>query len=129
MTPLRMVAVTSVTTALVLYTIGAVKELRVRRASRGVCGAFAAGVACDVTATVLMILATRSGGLSLHGVLGYSALAGMTTATVLMWSHRRGAGAAPLRRGLHFYWWIAYLYWVLSYFTGAALVMTSRRAG
>ena len=129
MTPLRMAAVTTVTTALVLYTIGAVKELRARRATRGVCGNFAAGVAFDVTATLLMILATRSGGLSLHGALGYSALAGMTTDTLLMWRHWRSAGAEPLGERLHLYSRIAYVYWVVAYFTGAALVMMSHGAG
>jgi hypothetical protein len=129
MTPLRMAAVTTVTTALVLYSIGAVKELRARRATRGVCGNFAAGVAFDVTATLLMILATRNGGLTVHGVLGYSALAAMTTDTLLMWRHRRSAGAEPLGERLHLYSRVAYVYWVVAYFTGAALVMMSHRVG
>jgi hypothetical protein len=124
MTPLRLAAVTTVTTALVFYTIGALKELRARRATRGVCGTFAAGVAFDVTATVLMILATQRGGLTVHGVLG-----AMTTDTILMWRHRLRAGTEPLGKRLHLYSRIAYIYWVLAYFTGAALVMMSRRAG
>jgi hypothetical protein len=129
MTPLRMAAVSTVTTALVLYTIGALKELRARRATRGVCATFTAGVAFDVTATTLMILATQRGGLTVHGVLGYSALAGMATDTILMWRHRRRSGVEPLGRGLHLYSRLAYVYWVVAYFTGAALVMMSRRAG
>jgi hypothetical protein len=126
MTTLRLAAVTTV---LVLYTIGALKELRARRATRSVCGTFTAGVLFDVTATVLMILATQRGGLTVHGVLGYSALAGMTTDTILMWRHRLRTGAEPLGKGLHLYSRLAYVYWVLAYFTGAALVMMSRRAG
>ena len=129
MTPLRLAAVTTVTTALVLYTIGAWQELRARRATLGVCGTFAAGVAFDVAATVLMILATQRGGLTVHGLLGYSALAGMSTDTFLVWRHRLRAGTAPLGRRLHVYSCIAYVYWVVAYFTGAALVMMSRRAG
>ena len=129
MTPLRLAAVSTVTMALVLYTIGALKELRARRATLGVCGTLAAGVACDVTATVLMVLAAQREGLSLHGVLGYSALAAMTTDTFLMWRHRLRAGTEPLGRGLHLYSRLAYAYWVVAYFTGAALVMMSRRAG
>ncbi len=129
MTPLRLAAVSTVTTALVLYTIGAIKELRARRATRGVCGVFSVGVAFDVTATTLMILATRSGGLTLHGLLGYSALAGMATDTLLMWRHRSRSGDGPIGRRLHLYSRLAYVYWVVAYFTGAALVMMSRRAG
>jgi len=129
MTPLRLAAVNTVTMALVLYSIGALKELRARRATPGVCGFFAAGVACDMTATLLMIAATQREGLSLHGVLGYSALAAMTTDAFLMWRHRRRAGAEPLGRRLHLYSRIAFVYWVAAYFTGAALVMMSRRVG
>jgi hypothetical protein len=129
MTPLRLAAVTMVTTALALYTIGALKELRARRATPGVCGTFAAGVAFDAMATVLMMLATQRGGLTLHSVLGYSALAGMATATILMWRHRLRAETEPLGNGLHLFSRIAYVYWVAAYFTGAALAMMSRQAG
>ena len=129
MTPLRMAAVTTVTVALILYTIGAVKEMRARRASAGVRGFLGAGVASDVTATVLMILATRREGVSLHGLLGYSALTAMALDTALLWRHGRRAGQAALGRGLHLYSRLAYAYWVAAYFTGAALVMMSRRAG
>jgi len=129
MTPLRLAAVSTVTMALVLYTIGALKELRTRRSTLGVCGTFSAGVVFDVTATVLMILATQRGGLTVHGVLGYSALAGMTTDTFLMWRHRSRAGTELLGKRLHLYSRLAYVYWVVAYFTGAALVMMSRRAG
>lgn len=129
MTPLRLAAVSAVTTALVLYTIAALKELRARRATPGVCGTFTAGVVFDVTATVLMILATQSGGLTVHGALGYSALAGMATDTLLMWRHRSRSGDAPLGQRLHLFSRLAYAYWVVAYFTGAALVMMSRRAG
>jgi hypothetical protein len=129
MTPLRMAAVTTVSTALVLYTIAAVKEWRARRATLGVCGFFTVGVTFDVTSTLLMILATQHGGVSLHGVLGYSALAAMATDTVLMWRQRSRAGEEPLGNGLHLYSRLAYVYWVVAYFTGAALVMMSRGAG
>ncbi len=129
MTPLRLAAVTTVTAALALYTAGAVKEVRARRATRGVRGFFTVAVAFDVTATLLMILATRREGVSLHGILGYSALAAMATDTLLLWRHARRAGEAPLGSGLHLYSRLAYAYWVAAYFTGAALVMMSRRAG
>ena len=129
MTPLRMAAVTTVTAALLLYTIGATKEARTRRASRGVRGFFTAAVAFDITATLLMILATRREGVSLHGLLGYSALTAMAADTLLLWRHARRAADAPLGAGLHLYSRLAYAYWVAAYFTGAALVMLSRPGG
>ena len=128
MTPLRMAAVTTVTAALVLYTIGTLKEQRARRVTAGVRGFLSLGVCCDVTATLFMILATRRQGFSPHGLLGYSALAAMSIDTLLLWRHARRAGDAPVPRGLHLYSRIAYIYWVVAYFTGAALVMMSRAA-
>jgi hypothetical protein len=126
MTPLRMAAVSCVTTALALYTIGTFKEQRGHRATPGVRGFLTAGVAFDVTATTLMILATRRQGVTLHGVLGYSALAAMFVDTVLIWRHWRRSGDADVPRGLHLYARVAYAYWVVAYFTGAALVMADR---
>ncbi len=130
MTPLRMVAVTAVTAAFVLYAIGTLKALRGRRATVAVCRLLAFAVALDLVATVLMQLATPGASvLTAHGVLGYSALAGMVAATLLVWRHRRRAGDEPLGRGLLVFLQIAWVYWVIAYFTGAALVALRRRAG
>ncbi len=126
MTPLRAAAVTTVTAALVLYTIGALAEQRGHRVTAGVRAFLSLGVCCDVTATVFMVLATRRQGFSPHGLLGYSALAAMTVDTLLLWRHWRRAADGAVPRGLHLYSRIAYLYWVAAYFTGAALVMASR---
>jgi hypothetical protein len=128
MTPLRMAAVTTVTTALAFYTTGTILEIRARRATRGVRGFLSVAVVFDVTATLLMILATQRAELTLHGALGYSALTAMALDVVLIWRHRRRAGDAPFSGALHLYARLAYAYWIVAYFTGAALVMMSRAA-
>jgi hypothetical protein len=130
MTPLRMVAVTTVTAAFALYAIGTLKGLRGRRATLAVCRLLAAAVAFDLIATALMQLATPNASvLTVHGLLGYSALAGMAAATLLVWRHRRRAADAPLGRGLLGFLQVAWIYWVIAYFTGAALVAMRHRAG
>lgn len=128
MTPLRLAAVTTVTAALVCYSIGTLKEQRSRRATAGARGFLALGVGLDLVATVLMILATRRNGITLHGVLGYSALAAMAVDTWLIWRHRGRQGDAEVPGGLHLYSRLAYLYWVAAFITGGALVMMSSRA-
>ena len=128
MTPLRMASVTAVTVALVLYTIGTVKEQRARRATPGARGFLAAGVGMDVIATTLMILATQRRGITLHGILGYSALAAMALDTWLLWRHQRRHGGDVVPRGLHLYSRAAYAYWVAAFVTGGALVMLGQRA-
>lgn len=128
MTPLRMASVTTVTVALVLYTIGTLKEQRARRATAGARAFLAAGVCMDVIATALMILATERRGITLHGVLGYSALAAMAIDTWLLWRHQRRRGEEIVPRGLHLYSRAAYVYWVAAFLTGGALVMMNQRA-
>jgi len=122
LTPLRMAAVTTVTAALAFYTAGTVAEQRARRATGAVRLLLAAGVACDVVATVLMVVATGRFALTVHGVLGYSALAAMLVDTVLLWRHAARAPGAEVPAGLHRYSRIAYAYWVVAFVTGAALV-------
>ncbi len=128
MDPVRMAAVLTVTIALTLYTVGTVKQQRSRRSTPGVRGWLTTGVAFDVTATALMIVASKSLTPTLHGLLGYSALAFMLTDTILMWRHARARGQAEVSRGLHLYSRVAYGYWVVAYFTGAAMVMAEKSA-
>jgi len=128
MDPVRMAAVLTVTIALTLYTVGTVKQQRSRRSTPGVRGWLTTGVAFDVTATALMIVASKSLTPTLHGLLGYSALAFMLTDTILMWRHARAQGQAEVSKGLHVYSRVAYGYWVVAYFTGAAMVMAEKSA-
>jgi hypothetical protein len=121
-----MAAVTTVTLALIMYTIGTLQEQRTRRATPGARGFLTLGVLLDITATVLMVVATGKLALTLHGALGYSALAFMIADTVLLWRHWRASAGAEVPRGLHLFSRFAYLYWVLAYVTGALLVMASR---
>ncbi len=128
MDPIRMSAVLTVTLALALYTVGTVKQQRSRRSTPAVRGWLTTGVVFDVTATALMIVASKSLTPTLHGVLGYSALAFMLTDTILMWRHARTRGEAPVSGGLHVWSRVAYGYWVVAYFTGAAMVMAEKAA-
>jgi hypothetical protein len=76
-----------------------------------------------------MIVATGSIAPTLHGWLGYSALTLMALDVALLWRHWRASGDAPVPRGRHLYARLAYAYWVIAYFAGAALVMAQRHAG
>ena len=126
MNPIRMAAVSTVTLALILYTIGTLKEQRGRRASAGVRGFLTAGLTFDVIATALMIVATGSVSPTLHGWLGYSALALMAVDVTMIWRHWRANGDAPIPSGQHLYARLAYAYWIVAYFAGAALVMAAK---
>ena len=121
-----MAAVSTVTMALIMYTIGTLKEQRSHQATAGARGFLTLGVSLDIIATALMVVATGKFALTVHGALGYSALVLMLLDTVLLWRHWRASGGAQVARGLHLFSRFAYLYWVAAYVTGAALVMASR---
>ena len=64
---------------------------------------------------------------SLHGLLGYSALAGMLAEVVIAWRWRMRQGEAPITRGMALYARAAYAYWVIAFISGGLLVAMSRR--
>ena len=123
MTPVLVAGTIIVNLALLFYTVGIVTEQRRHRITRRVLLFLTVGVVFDITATVCMIIGSTKSPFSLHGILGYSSLAGMTVETIMAWRHRRRNSDADVPRGLHLYSRLAYIWWVLAYITGALLVM------
>jgi hypothetical protein len=62
-------------------------------------------------------------GISLHGYIGFSALAFMLTETALAWKHRAAHGDDEVPGWLHWFSRVAYGWWCVAYVAGAALVM------
>jgi hypothetical protein len=127
MKPFTRIAVTIVTCALAAYTVGTIRQQRARRITGVVTGFLAAGVLLDIVATVFMILGSGK-VVSLHGLLGYTALAGMAAEVVIAWRWRATRGDAPITNGMALYSRVAYGYWVLAFVSGGLLVGLSRRA-
>ena len=125
MTPLLRAGVSTVVLALASYTVGVVTEQRARRVTRRAITFLVIGVVLDVTATVCMILGAGK-VLTLHGVLGYSALAGMLVETVLAGRHRLRSGDAEVPRRLHLFTRAAYAWWVVAFVSGGLLVALGR---
>jgi uncharacterized repeat protein (TIGR03987 family) len=126
MSPVTIAAVTIVHLALAAYTVGVVKEQRSRRVTASALRFLRAGVVFDVVATALMVVASTSGPFTLHGLLGFSALAAMVSETVLAWRHRARYGDDLVPAWLHTYSRFAYAWWLVAYVTGAYLVMSGR---
>jgi hypothetical protein len=123
MNPLSKTGATIVVFALAAYTMAVVPEQRRRRATPRVLMFLTVGVLLDVTATIFITLGSSGGALTLHGVLGYSSLAGMIIDTWLMWRLAASAGpGADVPRGLHLYTRAAYLWWVAAFIAGGLLV-------
>lgn len=122
-----LLAVIIVTGALIAYTVGTISQQRSRTITRRVLGFLTVGVGLDVVATVFMILGSGK-IVSLHGLLGYSALAGMALEVVLVWRWHLRRREAPLTGPMVSYSRFAYAYWVLAFLSGGMLVAMSRRA-
>ncbi len=81
------------------------------------------GVCFDIVATICMVIGSAEGGMTLHGIIGYSSLAGMLTDTVLSFKNVSKNGInAKVSPKFHAGSKIAYFYWVLAYITGALII-------
>jgi hypothetical protein len=119
-----------VTLALVFYSIGFSKESKRKLITGRVLMFYTIGVCLDVTATILMIIGSSKGMLTVHGMIGYSSLLGMLTDTILLWNHNRKNGPdTEVNKSLHIYSRIAFAWWVIAYITGGLLVAISKMKG
>lgn len=119
-----------VTLALIFYTIGFTKENRKKLVTGRVLLFYTIGVCLDITATILMIIGSSKGMITVHGMIGYSSLLGMLTDTILLWScNRRQGPDTVVSHGLQIYTRIAFTWWVIAYITGGLLVAISKMRG
>lgn len=109
--------------ALVFYSIAIITEQRKEIINKNVLWFLTAGVCFDICATVFMILGSSKGGLTAHGLIGYSSLLAMFTDAVFVWRHKikYGFNSKP-HHWLHLYSRYAYIWWVLAFITGGLLV-------
>jgi uncharacterized repeat protein (TIGR03987 family) len=118
-----------VTIALVFYSIGFSKEQKKRKITSRVLLFYTIGVSLDITATIFMIAGSSKGIITLHGLIGYSSLLGMLTDTMLLWRYNLRAGPdKEIKKGLHLYSRVAYIWWIIAYITGGLLVAIGKMA-
>ena len=114
---------TIVVLALISYSIAIFTEQRKKILRRRILVFLTLGVAFDIAATVFMILDSTKGVFSLHGILGYSSLAGMFIDAVLIWQLKiRNGSYCPIPDKIHIYSRYAYFWWLIAFVTGGLLV-------
>jgi hypothetical protein len=110
--------------ALISYAIAVLTEQRKRVVSNKVLIFIIVGVCLDITATAFMICGSSKGLITLHGLIGYSALLAMLTDAVLLYRFRAKQGSeAIVPKTLHLYSRYAFLWWITAFFTGGLLAM------
>jgi len=110
--------------ALLSYSLSIITEQRKRLVTPFVLRFLTIGIVLDVTATIFMIIGSKSSAFTLHGILGYSSLAGMLIDTILIWRFYLGSTPETLVPAkLHMYSRLAYGWWVIAFITGLMLVI------
>lgn len=123
MSSILIAGVIIVNLALISYSIGIITEQRKREVNTFVLGFLTAGVVFDIAATICMVIGSSNSFATVHGLIGYSALAVMTLDTILLWkTWLRKRSTSLVSRSLHMYSRYAYLWWVIAYITGALIV-------
>jgi hypothetical protein len=123
MSPTLIAGTIIVNFALLSYTIAIIAEQRKHRITNLVLTFLTTGVLLDITATICMIIgSSHSTTITLHGLLGYSALLTMLLDCLLLWRHRQTQGIeSQVAHTLHLYSRYAYIWWIIAYITGAIL--------
>jgi EamA domain-containing membrane protein RarD len=111
-----------VTLALMCYSIAVITEQKKHQISSFILIFLTAGIISDITATVFMIVGSKNIPLTVHGVLGYSALTLMLIDTILIWNLKIKNNNTVSPK-LHLYTRIAYLWWVTAYFAGGFIAI------
>jgi hypothetical protein len=124
MNPLLKTGTIIVVFALASYSIAIFTEQRKKILRRRILVFLTLGVALDITATIFMILGSSKGIFTLHGIIGYSSLAGMFTDAVMIWRLKMKNGSyCPIPDKIHIYSRYAYIWWVIAFITGGLLVV------
>ena len=119
-----------VTAALISYSIGIITEQIKKVVSRLVLVFISLGIVLDITATIFMIIGSPNSPFTLHGFLGYSALAVMLLDVILIWRvYLQNGINSKVPSSLHLYSRYAYLWWVIAYITGGLLVALKQLIG
>lgn len=117
-----------VTGALIFYSIFAFSEQRQKVLTRFLLTMLTMGIVLDITSTIVMIIGSRNIPITVHGLLGYSALTGMLIDTILTWRHwTSNKKDQPISRSLQLYTRIAYGWWVVAYIAGGLLAAFALR--
>lgn len=109
--------------ALVAYTVAFFRIMRGKRPTSWALATLSVGVSLDILSTTFMVTGSSHTFFSTHGLLGYSALLAMLVDCFLLWNFRvrnDSHTAIPLR--LHRYTRMAYIWWLVAYVAGVAIV-------
>jgi heme A synthase len=107
--------------ALVFYSMFFWKTRTIKELNRSNCIIQTIGLGFDISGTTLMIIGSKNIPLTVHGILGYSALLAMVAETILIW--RVHITKNEKKKGINIYSCISYVWWICAYFAGGLIAM------
>ena len=116
-----LVGTITVTAALLAYSIAVLTEQFKKKVNKVVLIFLTSGLILDITATSFMIYGSSNSAFTLHGMLGYSALLAMLIDVYLIWKNYLKFGE-NIKKSIHQYSLVAYLWWIVAFITGGLLV-------
>ena len=123
MKPILLAGISIVHLALLSYATAIVIQSRKKAITRYVLFFLTLGIILDLSATICMVIGSGK-VISLHGMIGYSSLAGMLADTIISYLNVRRNGLNSVLSQKFIRWsQAAFSYWVVAYITGAILVM------
>lgn len=124
MNPLSLIGAFIISFALLSYGISSISIQRFRLITPSVLIALTLGVLLDIVAVGFMIAGSGLFPISLHGYLGFAAMITMIIDAVLIWKIYLKTGFdAEISKAVATYTKFAYVWWLISYFTGSILVI------
>ena len=122
MKPILIAGIAIVNLALVAYSVAIYTQNRQNRLTRTVMIFLTLGVIFDITSTICMVIGSGK-AITLHGIIGYTSLAGMLTDTLFSYRLVRLKGLGSTLSPQFSRWSrIAYFYWLAAYVTGALII-------
>jgi hypothetical protein len=107
--------------ALVFYSMFFWKTRRVKEIVRTNCINQTIGLGFDISGTILMIIGSKNIPLTVHGILGYSALLAMIIETIFIW--RVYKNKIEKTKAISIYSYISYAWWICAYIAGGLIAM------
>jgi hypothetical protein len=124
MEPLAIIGAFIITLALLSYGIGSISVQRFKFITPSVLIFLTLGILLDITAVGFMIMGSDKGILSVHGLLGYSAMITMILDTFFIWRfYLKNGYDVEIPKKIITYTKYAYSWWVIAYLTGSILVI------
>ena len=127
MDKLLIIGTSSISAALIAYSIAIITEQVKKKVNKFILVFLSTGLFLDILATTTMVIRSSDSIITLHGLLGYSALLAMIIDTFLIWKNYLKYGEI-ISKKVHRYSLIAYIYWLAAFTTGTLLVMFGNTA-